>query len=73
MKKLLAFLLVLCLALGLASVALAAGPKISKQPESATTDEKGTVTFKLKASGYKGLTWRFVNPETGEETPGKKL
>ena len=72
-KKLIAFLLVLCIVLGLSSVALAAGPKITQQPESQTTDEKGTVTFKLKATGYKGVTWRFVNPVTGEETPGKKL
>ena len=72
MKKLISFLLVFCLVLGVASVALAA-PKITKQPESATTDEKGTVSFSIKASGYKGLTWRFVNPATGEETTGKKL
>lgn len=73
MKKLTAFLLVFCLVLGLASVALAAGPKITKQPESATTDEKGNVSFSLKVSGAKGITWRFVNPETGEEITGKNL
>ena len=73
MKKLIAFLLTLSLLLGVCSLALAAGPSISKQPESATTDEKGTVSFQIKASGYKGLTWRFVNPATGEETTGKKL
>ena len=68
MKKLIAFILALCLLLSLSAAAFAAGgPKISKQPESATTDEKGTVVFKIEASGYKGLTWRFVNPETGEE------
>ena len=72
-KKIIAFLLIFCVMLGMVSAALAAGPKITQQPESATTDEKGTVTFKLKATGYKGVTWRFVNPETGEETPGKKL
>ncbi len=74
MKKFAAFLLVICLVLGLSVSALAAsGPKIAKQPESATTDEKGTVAFRVSASGFKGLTWRFVNPATGEETPGKKL
>lgn len=73
MRKLTAFFLVFCLVLGLVSVALAAGPKITKQPESATTDEKGTVSFSLKVSGAKGITWRFVNPATGEEITGKKL
>lgn len=72
MKKLISFLLVFCLVLGLTSVALAA-PKITKQPESATTDEKGTVSFSVKASDYKGLTWRFLDPATGKETTGKKL
>ena len=73
MKKLIALLMTVCLVLGLASVALAAGPRITQQPQSATTDEKGTVTFQIKASEYKGLTWRFLNPATGEETTGKKL
>ena len=73
MKKLIAFLLVFSLFLALTSVALAAGPKITRQPESGTTDEKGSVSFSLKVSGAKGITWRFVNPATGEETTGKKL
>ena len=72
MKKLLSFLLVFCLVLVCTSAALAA-PKISKQPESATTDEKGTVSFSIKASGAKGITWRFLNPETGEELTGRTL
>ncbi len=50
MKKIVTLLLVFCLVLGVASSALAAGgPKITKQPESATTDAKGKVTFTIKA------------------------
>ena len=74
MKKLFVLLLALCLLLGISTSALAAGkPKITEQPESAVTDEKGTVSFSVKASNIEGLTWRFVDPETGEETTGKKL
>ena len=74
MKRLIAFLLVLCLALALTVAAFAAGaPKISRQPESATTNSKGTVSFSIKATNFRGLTWRFVNPATGEEITGKNL
>lgn len=74
MKRLISFLLVLVLSLVLSVPAFAAGgPKISKQPESATTNNKGTVSFSIKAKDFKGLTWRFVNPETGEEYTGKTL
>ena len=74
MKKCIALILTVCLVLSMTVTALAAGkPKITEQPESATTDEKGTVTFKIKASNIGGLTWRFVNPETGEEITGKNL
>ncbi len=73
-KRLVAFLLVLALALAITVSAYAAGsPKISRQPESATTDSKGTVSFSIKARDFKGLTWKFVNPETGEEYTGKTL
>ena len=68
MKKILALLLTLCLVLGIASAALAAGaPKITKQPVSATTDKNGKVTFSLKVKNAKGITWKFINPENGEE------
>ncbi len=74
MKRTIAFLLLLVLILALAVPASAAGaPKLTKQPETGTTDEKGTVTFSIKASNFKGLTWKFVNPETGEEYTGKTV
>ena len=74
MKKVLVLILMLCLVAGVSVPALAAGrPKISEQPVSATTDEKGNVSFTVKASNVEGLTWRFVNPETGEEITGKNL
>ena len=73
MKKAFVLILILCLIIGISVPAMAAKPKISEQPESATTNEKGTVTFSIKASNIEGLTWRFVNPETGEELTGKTL
>ena len=69
MKRVVSFLLVLCLVLGLASVALAAGaPKITKQPESAISNKNGTVTFEIKLKNFKngGITWKLINPETEE-------
>ena len=74
MKRTIAFLLCLVLALAVSVPALAAGaPKISKQPETATVSEKGTVSFSIKATNFRGLTWKFVNPETGEEFTGKTI
>ena len=74
MKKAFALLLVFCLVLGLASAAFAAGaPKIIRHPTSQTTDKNGTVTFEFEGSGFTDVSWRFVNPETGEEWTGKQL
>ena len=74
MKKLIGLMLVFCLVFAVATSALAARPTITKQPETATTNKKGTVTFSIgvKGSDYT-ITWYFVNPETGEKTSGKKL
>ena len=76
MKRIVSLLLVLCLVLGVASVALAAGaPKITKQPESAVTDKKGTVTFQIKLKNFKngGITWKLINPATGEIINASKI
>ena len=74
MKKIAAILLTLCLMLGIVSAALAAGaPKIIKQPEDTTTDKRGTATFTIKVSGAKGITWKFINPENGEEILASKI
>ena len=64
MKKILGLILTLCLVLVLAADAFAAGkPAITKQPESATTSKKGTVSFSVKTSGaIQSLTWYFVDP-----------
>lgn len=70
MKKAVSLLLILCLVLGIASAALAAGaPRINRQPESKTTGSNRQVTFSIDAENFnhKESGWRFVNPETGEE------
>ena len=72
MKKIVALLLICCLTLGLAT-AYAAGPKITKQPEFGKSKTETTVVIEIKAKSYKGLTWRFVNPDTGEELTAKEL
>ena len=72
MKKIVALLLICCLTLGLAT-AYAAGPKITKQPEFGKSKTDTTVVIEIKARSYKGLTWRFVNPDTGEELTAKEL
>ena len=72
MKKIVALLLICCLTLGLAT-AYAAGPKITKQPEFGKSKSETTLVIEIKAKSYKGLTWRFVNPDTGEELTAKEL
>ena len=75
MKKLIGIVLTLCLVLTLAADAFAASkPEITKQPETATTNKKGAVTFSISVKGtVSSYTWYFVNPETGDKVSGKKL
>ena len=74
MKKILGLILALCLVLAVAVNAFAAKLAITKQPETATTNKKGTVSFAIKVSGsVNSITWYFVNPATGESHTGKKL
>lgn len=75
MKKLLGIILTLCIVLSLAADAFAASkPEITKQPETATTSKKGTVSFSIAVKGsVSSYTWYFVNPETGDKISGKKL
>ena len=73
MKRIVALLLVFCLTLGLSTAFAATGPKITQQPEFGKTKSETTVVIEIKAKSYKGLTWRFVNPETNEEVSAKEL
>ena len=73
MKRIVALLLVFCLTLGLSTAFAATGPKITQQPEFGKTKSETTVVIEIKAKSYKGLTWRFVNPETNEEVTAKEL
>ena len=76
MKKIISLVLVFVLVFAVASVAFAAGrPSFTKQPETATTDNKGKVSFSIKTNTdkVKDITWKFVNPETGEEYTGKTI
>ena len=75
MKKYLAFLLILCIVFAFAANAFAASkPTITKQPESATTNQKGSVSFSVSVKGrVASYTWYFVNPATGEKISGSKL
>ena len=75
MKKIIGLILALCLVFTLAAEAFAAGkPVITKQPESATTSKKGSVSFSISVKGtVSSYTWYFVNPATGEKISGKNL
>ena len=74
MKKLISFLLILCLLLSCGSSAFAASkPSISTQPVSQTVKTGGSVTFKLKAKNFTALTWYFVNPENGEKISARHI
>lgn len=74
MKKILGLVLVLCLVFTFAADALAVGkPQFKTQPQSATTDKKGTVKFSVKVSGAETVSWFFQNPATGETTTGRKI
>ena len=75
MKRILSIALILCLTLGIFSVAHAA-IKITQQPTTQTVKAGDKVTFKVKATGVDfntPVTWYFTNPETGETITGKKL
>jgi len=71
MKKLLA---VLCALLCLTSTAFAE-ITIIRQPETQTAEPGGNVSFSMEAKGVggSGITWHFVNGETGEDVTGRKL
>lgn len=75
MKKIFAFILALCIVFALTANAFAASkPTITKQPESATTSKKGSVSFTITVKGKVGsYTWYFINPATGEKLSGQKL
>ena len=74
MKKILGLILALCLVLMLSSNAFAAKFSITKQPETATTNKSGTVSFSIKVNGsVNSITWHFIDPATGNDYTGKKL
>ena len=72
MKRLIGFLMALCLLLGCVGPAFAK-LEITEQPVTQTVPEKGKVTFSFNVSGQKSITWVFVNPETGEETTARNI
>ena len=75
MKKVIGLVLVFILVFTVASAAFAGSrPKIIKQPESATVNTGGKVTFTIKTSGtVASVTWYFVDPETGSKYSGKQI
>ena len=74
MKKILGLILVLCLVLAVAVNAFAAKLSITKQPETGTTNKRGTVSFSIKVSGsVNSITWHFIDPATGTDYTGKKI
>ena len=75
MKRIISVLIVLCLTLGLCSVAFAK-MTITQQPETQTVKVGGSLSFKVKVKGMESgtpITWYFTNPATGEVVTGKKL
>ena len=75
MKRVLSILAVLCLTFCCFAPALAAKATIIQQPETQTVKAGRDATFTVKARGDTddGITWYFINPETGETTTGRKL
>lgn len=74
MKRVLVFLLMLCMLLGCFTSAFAK-LEILEQPVSQTVKERGKATFSFKVAKQQqmGITWYFVNPDTGEEITGKNI
>ena len=74
MKRTLSIILVFCLVFTFISSAHATErPSITKQPDSAITDENGTVIFSIKTSGtVEVISWHFVSPD-GNDVTGKKI
>ena len=75
MKKILGLILALCIVFAFTADAFAGSkPKIVKQPETATTSKKGTVSFSVKVSGtVSSITWHFIDPVSGKDYTGKTL
>ena len=74
MKRAIVFLLMLCMLLGCFASAFAK-LEILEQPVSQTVRERGKATFSFKVAKQQqmGITWYFVNPDTGEEITGKNI
>ena len=74
MKRILALILVLCFSFLFAAEAFAAKPEFTEQPETATTNKKGEVSFSVTVKGKaNSYSWFFVNPKNGKKIAGKKL
>ncbi len=75
MKRFLSVLVVLALVLGCVSAALAAGPKITKQPETKEVKKGGKISYTVRAQNTSGLgiTWYFTEPGTGKVFTGKTI
>ena len=73
MKKWISFLLAACLVLGISGASAATKPRIMDQPVFADSGSGTAIVIKITVKNAEGLTWRFVNPQTGEETTATKL
>lgn len=73
MKRRLVFLVVLVMTVLACVPALAARPSITEQPESQSVKIGESVSFTIKAKGYSGLTWYFIDPVTSEEISARKI
>ena len=75
MKKLFVLILAISFLFMTASEVYGAGnSQITKQPETATTSENGTVSFEIGVRGTaSAYSWFFVNPETGQKGRGKSI
>ena len=74
MKRVLSILAAVCLMICCFTPAFAA-VTITQQPVTQTVKAGRDATFTVKARGNTddGITWYFINPETGDTTTGRKL
>lgn len=72
MKQLTSLLLLVCM-LFTCVPAMAAGIKITAHPVEQTVAAKGSVSFKVGATGYSTITWHMVSPDGTEDITAKEI